>query len=136
MYRLYKLNRLEFREKFKNHPKIEAYLDSVKKQYEAQITGDSSTLLELLKKPMARGGWSPKDEEIIRSVPTASHKKFMSESKEYLESAFKFARWTKSFAGNRPFNDATNRIIEAMKQISDENSDKRLKLRYIIKAIE
>lgn len=126
----------DFPTQFQNHEELLKYLEDKKKGHEESVTGDSDSLIELLNKPIIKRGWSQKDEEIISSVTTASHKKFMLESKEYLECAFKFSRWTKSFAGNKPFGHASDRIIEAMKQISNESSENEFKLRYIIKALE
>ncbi len=126
----------DFEDKFGDFPDVKDYLKKVQHDLENKITGDSETFLELLKKPIQKSGWSAKDEEIISSVTTASHKKFMSKSKEYLEASFQFARWTKSFAGSKPFGSASDRILEAMKQLAADSPDYSIKLRYIIKSLE
>ena len=126
----------DYESTFAKYPDISTYFRNKKKQYEDQIIDNYTSTLELLKKPKERGGWSRKDEEIICSVPTASHKAFMLKSRDYLETAFQFARWSKSFAGKKPFSPACDRILDAMKQLSQENADYAIKLKNIINTLD
>lgn len=126
----------DFEANFTKCPEVMKYLKEVKKQYESQIINDGGAIVKLLKKLRERGGWSSKDERIVSSITTASHKKYMKETMDYLQVAFQFAVWANSFAGNKPFKVAYDNILEAMKQLSEENADYSVKLKSIINILE
>ncbi len=122
----------EFSGHFSEYKELLDYLEQKRNQYTDRIIGSNAELVELLNRPIQQRGWSPRDEMMLSSISVRAHKEHMKKSREYLFSAFKFARWVNTFSGDKPFKEAQNNIIKAIKELSEESPEMSAKLFHIL----
>lgn len=125
----------ELETSYKDYPDVIDYLSSLQDAHQSSKTKNSQSIITLLKKPKEKGGWSPKEEDILSSITVEAHIKHMKSSMDYLLSAFNFARWINEFSGNKPFYDTSKNIHDAITLISEESDENKLKLQNILKQL-
>ena len=94
------------------------YIDEKEKKInESKISSDTE-IIELFKSPIRNRSWG--DEPILlESIDKEVYKKYIQESPKFLREVFSFIRWTLKFSGGSGFDNAVDKMMKVLEELSE-----------------